>query len=88
MDGDEVFLDHKPETFEMLLDALRVARTNLAEALGIVVQGQQKFGIVFEDLVKYLGLEWTLGSTHNLPMLDTWLYPSIMINSLHRSWVQ
>ncbi len=59
MDGDEVFLDHKPETFEMLLDALRVARTNLAEALGIVVQGQQKFGIVFEELLKYRGLKWT-----------------------------
>jgi hypothetical protein len=55
MDGDEVFLDHKPETFEMLLDALRVARTNIAEALGIVVQKQKKFGIVFEEILKYFG---------------------------------
>jgi hypothetical protein len=39
-------MDHKPEAFEMLLDALRLARTDLAEALGIVLQGQQKFGIV------------------------------------------
>ena len=51
MDGDVVFLDHKPETFEMLLDALRVARTNLAEALDIVVQRQEKIGTVFEEIL-------------------------------------
>ena len=67
----------------MLLDALRVARTNLAEALGIVVQGQQKFGIVFEELLKYRGLKWTLGSTHNLPMLDPWP-ASVPQESLHQ----
>ena len=56
----------------MLLDALHAARKNLAETLGIVVQGQQKFGILFEEHLKYRGLEWTLSSTHNLPMLDPW----------------
>ena len=52
-----MFLDDKPATFEVFLDALRVARTNLAEALGIVVQGQQKFGVIFARLLNYLGLE-------------------------------
>ena len=37
-----MFLDVTPETFEVFLDALRVARTNLAEALQLVAQDQTR----------------------------------------------
>jgi hypothetical protein len=37
-----VFLDDKPETFEVFLDALRVARTILAEALQLVAPNETR----------------------------------------------
>jgi hypothetical protein len=38
--------------------------------------------VIFEELLKYLGLEWALGSVHDLPLLDQWP-ASVALDSLH-----
>lgn len=65
-ENDELFLDFKPEAFAFLLDALRLARTNLPQAMLKVQQGLQKLAADLEDLLQYLGLEWLVGTTFSL----------------------
>ena len=49
--SDKIFLDFKPEAFEVLLDALRLARTNMVQAVCQIQKGLEQCGPNLEDLL-------------------------------------
>ena len=72
LERGNLLLDFRLEAFEMLLNAFRVGRTNVVEAVGQVRRGLMQLNANLGELLNYLVLEWLVSTNYNLLSLASW----------------